>query len=138
MSMEQGRRPEREDWGPSKTKQSAEADSNINNIVRRFTKTGQLTHISDVLGEYRDMSDIPDLKEAMDIVADANSTFQELPAHIRKAMGHDAANFLPYIDDPNNQEQCEIWGLIPKTNTVPTAGVGEEVPPTPEPESAPE
>ncbi len=105
----------RPEWGPSLTKQSEADACDINKIVKRFTKTGQLTHISESLGEYRDMSGIPDLHEAMTIVADANSLFQELPAEIRKACGHDASNFLPYIDKEENFDQCVEWGLLPPT-----------------------
>ncbi len=109
----------REGWGPSLTKQSARDECNINVIVKRFTKTGQLTHISDGLGEYRDMSGIPDLHEAMNIVADANSLFMELPAEIRKACGHDASNFIDFIDDEENFDQCVEWGLLaPKENQL--------------------
>lgn len=100
-------------WGKSLTKQSAEAESNINNIIKLWTKTGELTHISQALGNYRDMSGIPDLHEAMNIVADAQSSFMELPAEIRKRVGHDVSNFLPFIDDPDNQDECIELGLIP-------------------------
>ncbi len=105
--------PGRKEWGPSLTKQSARDECDINFIVKRFTKTGQLTHISDGLLEYRDLSGIPDLHEAMTIVADANSLFQELPAEIRKACGHDAGNFIPFIEDEENFDQCVEWGLLP-------------------------
>lgn len=136
MSMETTAK-ERPAWGKVKTKQSAEAESNINNIVKRFTKTGQLTHISESMGQYRDMTGIPDLHEAMNIVADANSTFQELPAEMRKAMGHDAANFLPWIDNPENESQAIEWGLIPQpdSKSVPTPTTTEVVTPDPETET---
>lgn len=120
------------DWGPTRTKQSAEAESNINNIVKLYTKTGQLTHISQHLANYRDMSGIPDLHEAMNIVADANSTFQDLPAEVRKAMRHDVANFLPFIDDPENLEQCVEWGILPApTKAEPNPGPIPPVVPDP-------
>lgn len=113
------------DWGVSRTKQSQEPATNINNIVAKYMKTGQLTHISETLGQYRDVSGLPDLHEAMNLVAAAQSSFNELPAAIRKRVGHDVANFLPFIDDPANLEECVELGLLPesalpKTKTVPT------------------
>ncbi len=101
------------DWGVSRTKQSQEAETNINNIIKRYTRTGQMTHISEHLGQYRDVSGLPDLHEAMNIVADAQSMFNELPAAIRKRVGHDVGNFLPFIDDPDNFDECVELGLLP-------------------------
>ncbi len=75
------------------------------------------------------MSQIPDLAEAMNIVADANSLFMELPAEIRKAVGHDVGNFLPFIDDPENFDTCVEMGLLePKSNNVPTPPEPAEIP----------
>lgn len=102
-------------WGVGRTKQSAEAETNINNIIARFKKTGQLTHISSALGAYRDLSGLPDMHAAMNIVANAQSMFEELPAAIRKRMGHDMGNFLPFIDDPKNLEECIDMGLLPES-----------------------
>lgn len=128
--------PPRPDWGPTRAKQSAEAETNINNIVKRFTKTGQLTHVSEHLGQYRDMSEVPDLHEAMNVVADANSAFMELPAEVRKAVGHDVGNFLPWLDDPANAEQALEWGLLdPSSINVPNPPIVADPPATePDPE----
>lgn len=101
------------DWGPSKTIQSAEAETNINNIVRKYVRTGQLEHISEHLGQYRDVSDIPDLQGAMNMVAEANSAYAELPAAVRKATGHNPGEFLPWLDNPDNFDQAVEWGLLP-------------------------
>lgn len=131
MSMHHPDDPKTEgptDWGVSLTKQSEEPATNINNIIKRYKRTGQLTHISQALGEYRDTSGIPDLAEAMNIVASANSTFAELPAEIRKLCKHDAANFLPFIDDPANFDQCVELGLFPAPENT-----AKSVPTPPEP-----
>ncbi len=106
-------------WGTvSRTKQSAEAECNINNIMDRYNKHGQLTHISANLAQYRDVSGLPDMEQAMIIVADAQSMFMDLPAHIRKRVGHNVANFLPFIDDPENFDECVELGLLPPSKTA--------------------
>lgn len=122
------------DWGESRTKQSAEPESNINNIIARYRRTGELTHITNSLGAYRDVSGLPDLHAALTLVANAQSTFNELPAHIRKVCGHDVANFLPYIDDPDNLEEAVEFGILPKS-MLPTKEEAKAVPtpPTPDP-----
>ena len=101
------------DWGLTRTKTSAEAECNINNIMKKVRRTGQLTHISNALMSYRDMSGLPDMHEAMNAVANANSLFAELPSAIRKLCAHDAANFLPFIDDPANLEICQEHNIPP-------------------------
>lgn len=103
------------DWGITRTKQSEEKACNINNIVKKFKRGGELTHISNALMQYRDVSGIPDLHEAMNVVANANSLFAEMPAEVRKACQHDAANFLPFIDNPDNLEECQAMGILPPT-----------------------
>lgn len=127
-------------WGPTRTKTSFEPETNINNIIKRFTKTGQLEHISSALGEYRDLSGIPDLHQALTIVANAQSTFNELPAAVRKACDHDVGKFLPFIDNPANFEQCVEMGLLPpKSKTVPKDTELAEIPdPAGENNSAPQ
>jgi len=126
-------------WGVSRTKQSATDDTDINLIFARFQETGQLTHISNELMVYRDASlDPKNLHEALNIVAEAHSLFEELPAAIRHRLGHDVGNFLPFIDDPENLDECIELGLLPKeTKTVPKAHEPKEEPPTVDPPPAP-
>ncbi len=130
MSMEHSRK--RGSWGPTRTKQSSEPECNINNIVKRFTKTGELTHISTALGEYRDMSGTPDLHTAMNIVADAQSIFMELPPEIRFKCDNDVAKFLNFFDDKANTNELVDYGVLPESERIPEP---ETPPETPAPES---
>lgn len=125
----------------SKTIQSAEPDCNINNILEKYKRTGQLAHISNTLGMYSDISEIPTLHECMNIVADAQSVFAELPASVRKQCAHDPSNFEAWLSDPRNREEADQLGLfepveepaqiVPspqetETNTVPTPAPPKE------------
>lgn len=123
------------DWGTSRVKQSATDETDINLIFKRFEETGELTHISNQLMSYRDASlDPKDLHEAMNIVADAQSLFNELPGSTRHRLGHDVANFLPFIDNPENLDECIELGLLPpETKTVPKAQEPIPVDPPPAP-----
>lgn len=132
MSMDDRLSKPRE-YNDGRTKQSMEAETNINNIMAKVMKGGELEHISEALGEFRDMSGIPDLHEAMTIVANANSLFQELPAEVRKACDHDAGNFLPWLDDPENRDDAIDFGLLTGPKSVPTPPKPEETPIDPEP-----
>lgn len=129
------------EWGESKTIQSQEAETNINNIMQRFQKTGELTHVSRAIAKYRDMTDIPDLEGAMNIVADAQSTFELMPAAVRKACQHDVKNFLPFIDDPANLEQCIALHILPpqmEEEELPLEPEAKIVPTPPTPADPPE
>lgn len=131
--------PEPKDWGPTRTVQSLANDTDINNIMKRFMKTGELTHISEALGAYRDISGIPDLHEALNIVTEAQSMFNELPGEVRALVGHDVGNFLPWIDDPDNLVEAIDHGLLPESlrpkpevvvETPPQEVEGESTPPS--------
>lgn len=99
--------------GVGRTKQSPAAECDINVLLRKYKQAGELSHISNHLNQYRDLTGTPDLHEAMNIVADANSEFEHLPAEVRAECGHDASNFLPWIDNPDNQDTAEKYGLLP-------------------------
>lgn len=120
-------------WGVSKAKGSEEPATNINNIMNKFKKTGQLTHISNTLMEYRDTTGATDLHAMMNIVADAQSEFMNMPAHVRKACNHDVGNFIPFVDDPENLDQCIEWGLLPPEAKPEAISVPST--PTPPPET---
>lgn len=139
MSMESTEK--RQPWGESQTIQSQEPETNINQIMKRWERTGELTHVSRAIAQYRDMTGIPDLEGALNIVADAQSIFEEMPAEVRKACDHNVAKFLPFIDDPGNLERCiELKILPPKMveEELPLKGEAIAVPSPPNPESPPE
>lgn len=109
--------------GLGRTKQSFEAETNINNIMAKYKKTGEVNAMRLGLEEYRDISEIPTLHECMNIVAEANSRFMELPVEIRAACDHNAGNFLAFVDDPDNRELCDQFELFdpkPISKIVPT------------------
>ncbi len=135
------------DCGPGRTKQEFGDESNINNIINRYKKTGELVNVREHLAQYRDMRNIPDLGTILQIGADARSAFEELPNAVRKACGHDVANFNAFVTDPENREFCEQQGLfVPRSKTVPKPPVtldqadppeGTPIPETPTPPDAP-
>ena len=83
----------------------------IDNILRKYRKTGVITHTNSHEGSYMDYIGAPDYKEAMDAVAEANSLFESLPAHIRRDMDNSIEKFLDFVQDPDNREQILEYGL---------------------------
>lgn len=91
--------------------QSFKEEVDINTIVKRFNLTGQLP--TDLrMPTYADYEEAVDFKTAMDIIANANSTFMQLPAHIRSQFDNDPQAFLEFCSDPDNMDEAAQLGLV--------------------------
>lgn len=96
---------------PSKTDQSQKQDCDVNYIVAKYRKTGQITHLAKRRGYYADVSTIPDLTEALSIVSTASDAFNALPSQLRKRFGNDPQEMIAFLQDPSNLEESIKLGL---------------------------
>lgn len=99
--------------GKSRTKQSFREESEINNIMARYTKTGIIDHFGQYGGEYGFASSVV-FHEAMNVVTKADQMFEALPAAIRRRFNGDPADFLEFVQNPENQEELVELGLAKK------------------------
>lgn len=99
---------------PSMTDQQFKDDCDVNFIVDKFTKTGNLTHLAKFQGMYADVSEIPDLAQAMQIVSTAQTAFDTLPAELRSRFGNSPVNMVEFLNDINNKDEAIKLGLIPQ------------------------
>ena len=99
---------------PSKTDQSFAKQVNINNIMARYIKTGQLTHLRNQQGVYADMSEIKDLATAVQQVEKAQQGFLALPSNLRNRFENDPIKFIEFIQDPKNLNECYELGIYTK------------------------
>lgn len=118
---------------PSKTDPSFKDDCDVNNIIDRFTKTGQLTHINSRQGQYGDFSQVPDLLTALTTINDANTMFDSLSAKIQKRFQNSPALLMEFLNDPSNEEEAIKLGFFKKsddstlsTDTKPLGAVGKK------------
>ena len=95
---------------PSMTKQSFKDECNINKIMAKFQKTGALNHYMKFAPEYGDATQV-DYADALNVVANANTMFEELPSSIRKKFDNDPAKFLEFVQDEKNAAEMEELGL---------------------------
>ena len=96
------------------TKQSFREECDINNIMAKFQVTGMATHINEHQPQYG-FATSHQFFESMQIVAKANTMFEELPSSIRAKFRNDPAQFLDFVQDPNNAEELREMGLAKRT-----------------------
>lgn len=116
---------------PSMTKQSMAKDLDVNNIIKRYNKTGVLPNahkFEAIYGEF----DSFDLRTAIEKVENAQKVFMEVPSEIRGKFNNDAGAFIDFATNAANLQQMRKWGLAPtpepvkepapEPTTEPTAG----------------
>ncbi len=117
--------------GEGRTKQSMRDECDINKIMAKYIKTGAIDHSTRFAGEYGYATSV-DFHGAMNIVAQGESMFAELPAALRARFNNDTALFLDFVQDPENESELLSLGLS-KPESAPAA-----LPPAPDPEPSAE
>lgn len=98
------------DTGKGITEQAHKRQCDMNYILRDYAKTGLIKHAHKNQGRYDDVSSI-DFQTAQNIVADAKSMFDALPALTRAEFGHDVSRFLEFARDPDNGTRMQELGI---------------------------
>lgn len=80
-------------------------------ILRKQKKTGILNHTNQYAGTYGDFSSAPEYQEAQNLIADAASMFETVPAFIRAQFNNDAMQFVEFMQNNKNIEDIEAMGL---------------------------
>lgn len=122
----------------SRTRQEFKAECDINNIIKAFKVSGQLTHISAkaAMGAYLDLPEPTDYQESLNIIREAQESFATLPSKVRDRFGNDPEAFLAFMNDPANKDEAIELGLVQKP-AVPKPEAGGSSPPPPPPPSPP-
>lgn len=104
---------------PSRTKQSFKDECDINKIMKRFKKTVGTDYLNRFQGyldgRYGDFSEVADYRSALHQVRQAEEVFMALPAKVRGRFSNDPAQFLDFVQNPNNAEELVSLGLATKT-----------------------
>lgn len=113
--------------GDGLTEQNHKDETDINNIVRKYNKTGLIDHLNQFEKQYGDMTGY-DYQDAMNTVAAANTMFEGLPSSIRNQFDNDPAKFINFVDDEANADKLVDMGLAkPKVITPVDEGSNEPV-----------
>lgn len=94
----------------SRTRQSEKDNCDINKIMERFNRTGQLPQMRTTPPQYGDAR-IVDYQTAQQIIKDAKSAFNELPAKVRQEFGHDPQNYLQALSDTSKDNVQKLLKL---------------------------
>lgn len=95
---------------PSLTQQQFRDESDINNIVDRFMKTG---HLPDPVSmpQYVDYEGVFDFQSAMNVVRAADENFMRMDAKVRSRFHNSPQEFLEFFADPANSDEAVRLGL---------------------------
>lgn len=95
---------------PSMTQQQFKAECDINKIMAKYQKNGVLSHINTRGATYGDF-DAVDFQQAMETIRLGNEMFDELPSRARLYFNNDPAEFMEFVNNPDNAGKLEELGL---------------------------
>lgn len=100
---------------PSLTRQEFAAECDINTLMSQYEKTGLLPQsaVNNTEPRYLDVSDVPDLMSALNLLNAATEAFMALPAITRREFDNDPVKFIQYAENPENLDRMREWGLAP-------------------------
>lgn len=116
----------------SLTVQSEKNNCDVNQILKKYDKTGLITHVNRSVSSYGDFSEVNEYQDSLNFVIAAREAFDELPADIRKKFNNDPGFFFEFCTNPDNQDEMIELGLAEDTK-LPVLG-----PESPLPEGEPE
>lgn len=100
------------------TRDSEKDQADINKIMKRAEQQG-IIPLSAREGQFLDLSQVGDFREAREAVRLANEYFMSLPAESRAVFDNDAAKLLDAVNDPAQLQLLEEAGIVPKAEVVP-------------------
>lgn len=97
---------------PSLTKQEFQDECDINSIMAKFEKTGEILHSNEVTPRYGDFTLVPDYQSALNFVAESEAMFASLPSKARDRFANQPEQFLAFVSDPANIPEMKALGLF--------------------------
>jgi len=108
------------------TEQAHKKECEIDHILKKFDKTGLITHIQDIEAKFGDVTGM-EFQNMQNKIAAAKNSFNQLPLDIRNRFENDPAKLLSFMDDENNRHEAIKLGLIHEDTPENLDGLGEHV-----------
>lgn len=83
----------------------------IENILRKYDRTGLITHVNQAKANYGDFTLVNEYQENLNMIIEAQSAFDDLPSDIRKRFGNDPGAFFEFVTNPDNESELVKMGL---------------------------
>lgn len=96
---------------PTLTKQEFKEQCDINHIIAKYRKTGELP-IARKNGVFADVSNITDYHDMVGKIQNAQNAFMYLPADLRARFNNDPGALLSFLQDPTNLQEAIKLGLV--------------------------
>lgn len=115
----------------SLTVQSSAEECDINTIVNKFLRTGEMPDET-AKPRYGDFTGaVNNYHDALNLIIEADEAFMQLPAKIRARFDNDAGQYVDFFNDPKNRAEAEELGLIQprqesSTKAIQNKPVGED------------
>lgn len=97
----------------TRTQQNYKEDSDVNNVMKRFNRTGVLTtgmqgNRQPMFGNFTSM----DFQSMMNTLVDAQQAFAMLPSRIRGRFKNDPYQVVRFVENPDNYDEAVRLGLL--------------------------
>lgn len=97
----------------SRVEQSHKDKTNINSIMRKYIRQGTVP-ISGKIPIFGDFTGNTDFHTTQNKIVEAKEKFMKVPSEIRKKFNNDVGEFIEFANNPENQQELENMGLLPK------------------------
>jgi phage internal scaffolding protein len=94
------------------TVQADRDEADINKVIARFEKSGQLPPTFKGEPFYGDVSEIGDLQESLIKIQEADRLFMSYPADLRERFENDPVKLVEFLGDEKNRKEAEDLGLV--------------------------
>lgn len=98
----------------SMTKQCFRDECDINNILKKYKKTGLIEHVNRYSGSYDDFVGQEDYRTGIEKIREAEAMFGALPSNVRARFHNDPGEFLGFVANPANVAEMVELGLTKK------------------------
>jgi len=99
---------------PTRTQKQHRDDVDVNNIMAKYKRTGQITHLRNAQqGAYVDLTKLPhSYQQSLDIIKKAEDTFMSMPSEVRTRFDNNPQQLINFLKDKKNNEEAIKLGLI--------------------------
>lgn len=97
---------------PDLTQQQYADECDLNRIMDKYAAGLGALPVRNDSPLYGDFSNVPDFATARQIMIDAQSKFDSLPARVRDRFRNDPSELFAFVSDPNNRAEAIQLGLI--------------------------